>query len=279
MRRIAHSTVMLTLVATVLMTTGCATSASTDVEHPLGIIALGNWTVTGKGSTTPETADAGMFAGSWVTGTNSGVGSIYQRMVERRPETDGHAANAGAGGARASTLEGQASQGLAEVPFPELVVIGAIGGDIRCDGSDSENVAPFGDGIRSAIEAVVDASPKSRVVVTTLASRPAQKEALLTPEQARRFAGKGRCDLYTPDGAWNPAAAAYLTGVIEAYEAEQARVCAEFRQCSDDGGAGAAFAARSEYFSNDDFDHLNSIGQAAYADHMWPVFDAVLDGE
>ena len=32
MRRIAHSTVMLTLVATVLMTTGCATTASTDVE-------------------------------------------------------------------------------------------------------------------------------------------------------------------------------------------------------------------------------------------------------
>ena len=279
MRRSPSPTVTLTLVATVLMTTGCATSASTEVEGPLGIIALGNWTVTGKGSLTPETADAGMFAGSWVTGTNPGVGSIYQRMIERRPETDGHAANAGSGGARASALEDQAFQGLAEVPVPELVVIGAIGGDIRCDGSDAENVAQFGEGMRSAIQAVVDASPKSRVVVTTQAGRPAQNEAILTPEQARKFAGKGRCDLYTPDGAWNTTGAAYLTGVIEAYEAEQSRVCAEFPQCSDDGGAGAAFVALPEYFSNDDFDHLNAIGQAAYADHMWPELEAVLDGE
>ena len=102
MRRISYPAVTLTLVATVMMTTGCATSASRDAEHPLGIIALGNWTVTGKGSLTPDTVDAGMFAGSWVTGTNPGVGSIYQRMIERRAETDGHAANAGSGGARAS---------------------------------------------------------------------------------------------------------------------------------------------------------------------------------
>jgi hypothetical protein len=198
-------------------------------------------------------------------------------MIERRPETDGHAANAGSGGARASALEGQASQGLAEVPVPELMVIGAIGGDIRCDGSDSENVTPFGESMRSAIQAVVDASPKSRVVVTTQAGRPAQMETLLTPEQTRQFAGRGRCDMYTPDGAWSPTGTAYLTGVIEAYEAEQSRVCAESSQCFGDVGAGAAFVALPEYFSNDDFDHLNAIGQAAYAGHMWPALEAVLE--
>jgi hypothetical protein len=37
--------------------------------------------------------------------------------------------------------------------------------------------------------------------------------------------------------------------------------------------------ARPEYFSNNDFDHLNAIGQAAYADHMWPALEAALDRE
>ena len=113
--------------------------------------------------------------------------------------------------------------------------------------------------------------------MTTNTGRPVQNEALLTPEQATQFSGTGPCDMYTPDGVWNPTAAAYLTGVIEAYEAEQARVCARFPQCSDDGGASAAFVPLPEYYSNGDIDHLNAVGQAAYAEHMWPTMEAVLD--
>jgi hypothetical protein len=203
-------------------------------------------------------------------------------MIERRPETAGHVVNAGARNAPASRLASQAREGLAAVPTPELVIIQEIGlyahlADIRCDGTDPDHVAEFGESLRDAVETITDASPNSRILVTTRAGRPAQNETLLTHEEAQEFAGGGPCDFFTPDGRWLPEQAAYLTGVIEAYEAEQSRVCAEYRQCADDGGAGSEFVLRREYYSNGDIHHLNANGQAAFAAHMWPVIEAVLD--
>ena len=61
-----------------------------------------------------------------------------------------------------------------------------------------------------------------------------------------------------------------LTGIIEAYEAEQQRQCDLVPQCQTDEGARAAYVDVLENFSSD-WNHLNVDGQAAAAELVWPV--------
>ena len=60
----------------------------------------------------------------------------------------------------------------------------------------------------------------------------------------------------------------------DAYEAEQARVCAAFPQCRTDGSVRAAYLDTLENFSPD-WAHLNVKGQAAEAALIWPVVSAL----
>ena len=67
-----------------------------------------------------------------------------------------------------------------------------------------------------------------------------------------------------------------ITAIIEGYEAEQTKVCAQFVQCHTDGGVRAAYVDALENFSND-WSHLNIQGQAAEAELIWPVVVSLLD--
>ena len=66
-----------------------------------------------------------------------------------------------------------------------------------------------------------------------------------------------------------------LTTIIEAYEAEQARVCAKYRQCHTDGGVRAAYQDKPEDFAPD-WVHHNIAGQNAEAAITWPVVEKIL---
>ncbi len=248
-----------------------APSATPDFEHPVGLIAIGHSGLTGEGAgATFQPAPEN----SWPTGTNPDVNSIYLRLVAERPETEGHVANAAVGGAVSRTLAEQASQALAIVPAPALAIISTIDNDITCDGGDAAHVAVLGDNVRAAIEAILAASPHTKVLVLDQGGRPSPEfiEELVAHDPAVKAAmtGSGMCDFYSPDGTLNLEGFETLTGIIEAYEAEQARVCAEFENCQTDGGVRAAFIDRLEYFAAD-WGHANLQGQAAQAELMWPV--------
>ena len=255
-------------------------SSTSDPSHPVGIIAIGHSGLTGE-NTDPAQPGQPVPANSWATGTSPKVGSVYRRMVASLPETEGHVANAAVGGAPVIDLGAQAQGALFTVPTPALVIIQTIDNDIRCDGTDPQNVPVFGASLEDTLTSLTHASPASKILVVGQLGRPSP--AYITrlvaahPEVKADLTGTGTgvCDFYDQDGKLNPRSFARLTAIIDAYEAEQARVCAHFTQCHTDGGVRATYQDRLRNFTSD-FNHLNVRGQAAEAALIWPVVARIL---
>jgi hypothetical protein len=137
----------------------------------------------------------------------------------------------------------------------------------------------FGESVRKAIQLVVEASPNGHVLVVGQLGRPRAtfiKELVAKdPSQRDALTGSGSCDFFDTSGGLNQEHIANLTAIIDAFEAEAAKVCAEFTQCTTDGGARAAYIDELENFSKD-WNHLNIRGQAAEAELIWPVVQKLL---
>lgn len=108
-------------------TSGRSTESATPTatggpEHPIGVIAVGHSGTTGYMSD-PKSPGIDTEANSWATGTKPAVHSIYQRLIEARPETAGHVANASSDGAESDRLPDQATQGLTRMPYPTLLIV------------------------------------------------------------------------------------------------------------------------------------------------------------
>ena len=245
---------------------------------PVGIIAIGHSGLTGYG-TDPNNPTHDAKTNSWATGTNPEINSIYQRLTAVHPETAEHVINMAQGGALAIDLAFQASVALQEVPAPELVIIQTFDNDIRCDGTDPENLKAFSHSLENALKVIVDASPNSHILLVSQPGRPAESAALLenTPDAIAAFTGSGMCDLFDSDGKINQEHIATLTAIIESYEAEQARVCATIPQCSTDNGAFTTYVDGDiTYLVPDDWSHLSVEGQTRLSEIIWPVISDLL---
>lgn len=244
---------------------------------PRGVVALGHSGVLAwNADAARPQVDAPEY--SWATGTAPEVRSIYQRLIERIPETEGNVANLGTGGAPASLLAGQAEQALAVVPEPALVLIKTIDGDIRCDGTDEAHVPGFGADLAAALDVITSSSPASRILVQGQLGRPDGYLALIedVPEVVASLTGTGPCTFFEPSGEVATERIAELTAIIEAYEAEQARICARYPQCRDDGGLTATWVDTADK-SSSDWNHLSVAGHAAKAELIWPLVADLLE--
>jgi len=262
-----------TTVASVTPAPQATVAATPDVAHPVGIIAIGHSALTGEGTAGPIEPN---LDASWATGTMSSVDSIAARMIEAIPETAGHVANTASGGAPAALLKAQAKEALAKVPVPALVIIDTIDNDIQCNASTVKSV---GQSIANALAFIHEASPNSKILVVDQPGRPSvdfvKHLVELHPEQKANLTWADACTFYDTSGNLNPGGFAKLTTAIDAYEAEQSRVCALVPNCSDDGGVRRAYVDMIENFSPD-YAHFNVRGQAAQAALLWPVVEKIL---
>ena len=244
-----------------------------DLEHPVGIIAIGHSGLTGEGTAGFQEGDT---SASWATGTDPAVNSVYMRLTAALPTTEGLVANAARGGAPASALVGQARTALAQVPAPALAIIATFDNDIRCDGS---NIAQVGQAISAGLAEIHAASPNTKILLVGQPGRPSAAfiEELVAHDPAVKgdLTWDDECTFYTADGELNRPGIKKLSEVIDAYEAEQARVCATVPNCATDGGVRRAYVDRLENFSPD-WAHFNVQGQAAQAALIWPVVEALL---
>ena len=140
-------------------------------DGPVGVIAIGHSGVTGENSD-PERPFQPALENSWATGTNPDVNSIYLRLVDVHPETEGNVANTAVGGGMAAQLASQAAQAMRDVPTPELVIIQTIDGDLNSCPLDEAALGPFGDSVTKVLEQIVEASPQSRNLMITGFIRP-----------------------------------------------------------------------------------------------------------
>ena len=251
-----------------------AAPPTADLEHPVGIIAIGHSALTGEGTAGPIEPN---LAASWATGTLESVNSLYLRMVVALPATEDHVSNQAAGGASASTLVAQARRALAVVPAPALVVIDTIDNDIQCDASNVEQVSKW---IADALAYVHQASPNSQILVVDQPGRPSvdfvkSVVAKFPGTKSSIFTWSDPCSFYDAKGNLDETAFAMLTAAIDRYEDAQFRACRLVPNCHDDGGVRRAYVDTIENFSPD-VAHFNARGQAAQAELLWPVVKGIL---
>jgi hypothetical protein len=260
---------------TATATSPAAPSPTPDVGHPVGIIAIGHSGLTGEGVETSVPGEANEAA-SWATGTLPEINSVYLRLAAVRPETEGHVANTASGGAGAALLASQAESALAAVPVPALAIIQTVDNDIMCDGS---NIADVGTNLAAALAIIHDASPNSKILVVGQAGRPSVTfiKALVAfdPNAKAGLTWDDACSFFDTNGNLRVSGVEKLSKVIDAYEAETARVCAAVPNCATDGGVRKAWIDKIKYFSPD-YAHFNAGGQAAQAELIWPVVEQLL---
>lgn len=258
---------------------GSVTPTTSVTARPpaVGIVAIGHSGLTGEYSN-PEHADVSWPPNSWATGTNPDVDSIYLRMVKVLPETKDHVVDAAVGGSKIEDMIGQARNALAAVPTPRLAIIQAIDNDIRCDGTDDRHVPEFGTTLAKILDAIQTASPDTDVLVVSQIGRPAGYAAAIAtrPAVAKSMGGTGMCDFFDEAGKLDTTKLATLTGIIEQYEAEQARVCARFARCHTDDGVFTTFKDDIHDLIEGDWNHLTVHGLSRAAKLMWPVVVKVL---
>jgi hypothetical protein len=261
--------------------TSAPSASTTQRAGVVGLIAIGHSALTGENSD-PKQPGAEVHENSWATGTNPAVDSIYQRMIDVRSETAGHVANLAEAGAPASRLGSQAREALSQVPTPALAIVQTIDNDIRCDGTDASHVAEFGAQVADALKVISDASPHTRILIITQPGRPAAELKEMgtliasNPLVKKNYTGPPPCGAFDPtSGKPVPKDVANLTAIIEAYEAEQARVCARFPLCRTDGGRLSTFAHAPSVVSSD-YNHLNVTGLAKFAALVWPFANSAL---
>ena len=249
-------------------------SASAPANGPVGVVAIGHSGMTGHNSDADMPGN--VKQNSWATGSSAEVNSVYLRLVDARPETEGHAANTAVNGAIAATLGAQARAALALVPEPQLVLIQTLDNDIRCDGSDADHVANFGASIAEALNLIAAESPESTILLVSNIGRPATYAvAIAEAPLLEKEGGDGACDLFTRDGLIAPERVETLTQIIEGYEAEQVRVCAAVPQCHTDGGAFSTYVYTSDALGFD-YTHHNTTGHARAAETIWPTVAELL---
>ena len=205
------------------------------------------------------------------------VDSVYLRMIALHPDTKGHVSNGAEGGAVAAMLVKQARYVLGYVPKPSLVIIQTIDNDIACDGTDAQHIPVFGTQVLAALKVITTSSPHSKILIVGQFGRPATYlKALTTPDLRESSSGTGPCSFYEPDGTFQPKNVAYLTSIIKAYQAEQAKECAKFPQCSTDNGVMNTYVDKASDFADANGNHLTAHGLSRITALIWPTVHKLL---
>jgi hypothetical protein len=240
--------------------------------YPSSIAALGHSGLTGYNSDpADQTRDA--LENSWATGDNPAVNSLYTRILAKNPAIKGHAYNVAKDGSTVNDLPRQITEMLALDPRPDLVVIQSVDNDMRCDGSDPQNIQPFGRQLTDAITSIATASPNTRFLLvsspwgTTQDYTEAVKD---DPDVRPNITGDGPCDSYDDAGLLHPERMAYSEQILHTYHQQLQGACSTFPTCRYDDGAMHQMPLDITDISPDG-NHLSIHGHARAAAIEWAV--------
>ena len=132
--------------------------AQASDKYPNSIVVLGHSGATGYDSD-PKAPETDATQNSWATGDNPEIRSIYLRLLALNPAVRGHNTNLAVDGTGVGELAGQADQALATKPLPELFLIQSVDNDMRCDGTDADNYAPFAATLTEVLKKITSGAP------------------------------------------------------------------------------------------------------------------------
>ena len=243
--------------------------------YPNSIVVIGHSGATGYGSDVKHPLQDA-FANSWATGTNPAVDSVYTRLVAANPAAKGHVANFAVDGAVVTDLARQIPKAAAAKP--DLVIVQIGQNDIRCDGQDTSHYATFETDMTTELQKLTTALPQARVFVVGITGAraiPAYVKTMEGMSESARLmhAGKGVCSMFAPASAPSPgqvvpAHVAYVTQTFAGYEARLKAACAQFPQCTYDGGVAARLPLTPADVTAR-LDHLSIAGHAKLAAAEW----------
>jgi hypothetical protein len=257
---------------------GSSTSSSSAAEavspsttSPNAIVVMGHSGTNGENSD-PRIPGA-RRANSWATGDNPAVQSIYLRLLAINPAIRGHNTNLGVSGSNVDDLAAQVDQALKLTPLPDLFIIQEIDNDVRCDGTDPDNYAPFSATLTAQITRIVAKAPRATILLVspsgTVANYARVISRLLGPGREDNT-GTGPCDLFNPAGKPVPAHWRYGDQVYRRYMAQVAAVCTKFPTCRYDGGAAYRMKLVAADLASDE-QHLSVAGLRKQAALEWKV--------
>lgn len=259
--------------AAVVGTLGLVLSSCAPATAPGGsLVAIGHSGLTGYAS--DATLDI-VAANSWATGDNPGVDSIFLRMREADPQLveNNFAVN---GSDVDSLLDVQVANALSVIPAPTVIIVQSIDNDIRCDGSDSENLPVFAEKFHDVLEHLTSGAPGALVfVISQWGSVQAYADVMMTIDPSA-LAGGGPCDLVDPATLeLLPDRVASLQGLVDDYQRAVADACADFDRCLWDGGAAQRMPLEAADLGPE-HNHLSVAGHAKLAALEWAVLEPEL---
>jgi hypothetical protein len=148
-------------------TPSTAAPASPAPATGKSIVVLGHSGATGYNSD-PNDVSRDARENSWATGTNPAVESVYLRLLDKAPEYKGHNDNFAKDGATVDDLMDQAAKVETVTPAPDVILVQIVDNDIKCDGTDPQNYAPFAEKLTAALQAVTKAVPSAHIYLVSV---------------------------------------------------------------------------------------------------------------
>jgi hypothetical protein len=264
-------------------------SASTrhTASYPSSIAVLGTPTAAGWGAD-PAHPFWEARDGSWATGTNPSVRSVYWRLLALNPAVKGHDVNLAsdesapeAAGHELDAFAVQVHQALQLRVKPQLLLVQVIDRAMKCDGTTERNFADYGSRFSSALEELAQGLPSARIfVVSQWGSFASYVNYLkgLDVNARLKNAGKRPCQLVaSPSGQVMPSRIAYAKSIITGEEAQLRAACAKVANCRYDGGAAQRIAVTAGDVS--EFQYTPTfLGQAKLAAAEWKAMSGFVRG-
>jgi lysophospholipase L1-like esterase len=210
---------------------------------------------------------------SWATGTNPAVDSIYQRLVAKSPEYSGHQFNLAADGATVTDMIAQAAYLPQVKPAPAVVFVQGGDNDMKCDGTDAQNYAPFQASFTSLLQSIAKLAPAASIYVMSMTISAASYTDLISglPDVKAQNEGGSPCDPFDANGNRSAAGIAYQQDDIDHYDKAMAAACAAVQSCHYDNGAMQRLSLVPADLTSDG-NHLDVTGLRKYADLVWSTF-------
>ena len=259
------------LAATLCLTALAAPAAHAAISaYPDAMAATGASAT--RAALTCEVRDCS--ANSWATGENPAVDSIYLRLAALHPALRGHAFNDAVGGENMSDLGDQF-----EVVIPQRVefVIVDMGGNDVCADEEGQvtSLASFRSDFEDAMDLLVERRPNTRIAVVSIPSLHRLWEVLHTNGAAvTQWNSNRTCQSMLRNPTSTARADVERRARVNAAEADLndalGLVCATYRHCEYDGGAGFAFRFEARDVGRDFF-HPSLQGQTTAAAAMWEL--------